>query len=100
MEQEVKTLKQLKRSRAANIGAVTKNGAKIEDLLLSKVQAGTFSAADLDTANILETSENRRNLVRAVNEQFIEKTDDSDEAVAKEVDDSNDMLFRTQAKEL
>ena len=101
METEVqvsKTLEQLKRSKAANMGVVTKNAPKIQELL-TKVQAGTFSDVDLDTANILlETSESRRNLIKDLIEQIIEKTEDSDEAMAKEIDDSDEMFFRVSLK--
>ena len=72
METEVqvsKTFVQLKRSRAANMGAVTKNAPKIQELL-TKVQVGTFSDVDLDTVNILlEKSECRRNLIKDFNEK-------------------------------
>ena len=101
METEVqvsKTLEQLKRSREANMGVVTKNAPKIQELL-TKVQAETFSDVDLDTANILlETSESRRNLIKDLNEKIFEKTADSDEAMAKEMEDSNEMFFQVQSQ--
>ena len=105
METEVqvsKTLEQLKRSRAASMGVIKKNAPKIQEMR-TKVQAGTFSDVDLDTANILlETSESRRNLIKDLNEKIIDKTEDSDEAMAKEMEDSHEMFFRvhSQVKEL
>ena len=71
METEVQVSKTLEplNSRAANTGVVTKNAPEIQKLL-TKVQAGTFSDVDLDTANILlETSEIRRNLIKDLNEK-------------------------------
>ena len=93
-----RTIEQLKRCRAANMVVVTKNAPKIPELL-TKFQAGTFSDVNHDTVNILpETSESRRNLIKDLNEKIIEKTENSDEAMANHMEDSDEKFLRAQSQ--